>query len=456
MGAHVSCSLHFDSGVGDGPKGPEERKPGVKETRSNHRAALAAFALTFSSGIACAQTTQPADYSGDIWSRPALTGDWGGLRNDWAKRGMTFDLSATQVEMGVLNGGRQEHWHYAGRWDFVFNLDTQKAGLWPGGFFTLEAEGNWGSKVNGDAGAILPVDSNDIYPLTGKNDPIDLPNVSYAQFVSPHLGFFVGKVATITSTSGDMNEFAHGKGDDNFLNMAFNFNPVVALVPYSTLAAGVVILPGKTPDDAIVTLNVLDAEGDPGTTGFNTAFKGGTIYSAEGRVRTDFFGKTGHQLLGGVYSDKLYTSLNQDFRFIVENRALRANSGAWSAYYNFDQYLYEPVKGSGKGVGVFGRFGAADDAVLPMKFFWSVGIGGRGVIPGRPNDNFGIGYYDMITSNASAPSRIGLHDEWGVEAFYNVAVTPWAQFTVDLQYVEGARPRADDALVLGARLKLRF
>jgi porin len=428
----------------------------MKAALSNGRVVLAVLALTASAGVTRAQNEPPPDYSGDIWTRPTLTGDWGGLRNDWAKKGMTFDLSATQVEMGVLNGGRQEHWHYAGRWDFVFNLDTQKAGLWPGGFFTLEAEGNWGSKVNRDAGAISPVDSNDIYPLPGDNNPIELPEVSYAQFLSPHLGFFVGKVATLTSTSGDMNEFAHGKGDDNFMNLAFNINPAAVLIPYSALAAGVIILPGKTPHDAIVTLSVLDAEGSPGTTGFNTVFDGGTLYSAEGRVRTDFFGRTGHQLLGGAYSDKLYTSLNQDFRFIVENRALRANSNAWSVYYNFDQYLYEPVKGSGKGLGVFGRFGATDDAVLPVKFFWSIGVGGKGMIPGRPNDNFGIGYYDLITSNAGIPSRLGINDEWGVEAFYNVAVTPWAMFTVDLQYVEGALPRSDDALVLGARLKVRF
>ena len=29
---------------------------------------------------------------------------------------------------------------------------------------------------------------------------------------------------------------------------------------------------------------------------------------------------------------------------------------SWAVYYNFDQYLYEPVKGSGRGFGLFGRF----------------------------------------------------------------------------------------------------
>ena len=428
----------------------------MKRFRFNRRVVLGALTLTLSTVAARAQMGPPPNYSGDFWTRSTLTGDWGGLRNELATKGMTFDLSATQVEMGVINGGRNQSWNYAGRYDFLFNLDTQKAGLWRGGFFTLEAEGNWGSRINRDTGALIPVDSNDIYPTPGENSPIDLPNVSYAQFVSPHLGFFLGKIATVTSTSGDMNAFAHGKGDDNFMNLSFNFNPTIAVIPYSTLGAGVIILPGKTPEDAIITLSVLDAEGSAGTSGFNTVFEGGTMYVAEGRVRTDFFGKTGHQLAGGVYSDKLYTSLGQNFRIDVQNRALRTTSGFWALYYNFDQYVYEPVKGADKGVGVFGRFGIADDAVNPIKIFWSVGVGGKGMIPGRPHDSFGIGYYNVTTSNQSVPSFVGAGDGQGAEAYYNFAITPWAQLTVDLQYVEAGLPRSDDALVLGARLKLQF
>ena len=89
------------------------------------------------------------------------------------------------------------------------------------------------------------------------------------QFFSPYFGVILGKLATITPTSGDMNEFAHGKGDTQFMNMAFNFNPVFALtVPYSTLGAGVIVLPTKDPKAAIVTLFVLQTNGKPSTAGF--------------------------------------------------------------------------------------------------------------------------------------------------------------------------------------------
>jgi hypothetical protein len=37
--------------------------------------------------LAYAQAPQITDYSGDFRSRPALTGDWGGLRNTLAGKG---------------------------------------------------------------------------------------------------------------------------------------------------------------------------------------------------------------------------------------------------------------------------------------------------------------------------------------------------------------------------------
>lgn len=436
---------------------------------------------------AIAQTTQPTEsqqstrpapppatpnYSGDFWTRSTLTGDWGGVRNQLADHGMTFDFSVTQIYQGVTGGGQgtgsfglprpgsgTRTWQYSGSGDFLVNLDTGAAKLWPGGYFTVEAEGEWGNdaRVNQQTGGVMPANFNSLY-LAPVTSGVAVSNVSYTQFVSDHLGFFVGKIATITQTSGDMNDFAHGKGDSQFLNLAFNFNPVVLLSPYSTLGAGAVILPGKTPDDAEISIGAFDPNGQPNTAGFNTVGQDGTLFTAEARVKTNFFGHTGHQLIGGIYSDKLYTSLDQNVREVVDNRQLGRTSGAWAVYYNFDQYLYETKSPSGKsqGWGVFGRAGAADDHVSPIQYFWSIGLGGNGLIDARPNDGFGIGFYNSITSNASAPAFLGLRNEWGVEAFYNVVITPWCQLTPDIQYIEGARSKADPAWAMGIRLKLIF
>ena len=177
-------------------------------------------------------------YSEDFWSRSTLTGDWGGLRNELAAKGVTLDMSITQVGQGVVGGGKNGAWEYGGRGDFILNLDSGKLGLWPGGFFNFEMEGNWASSVNPKTGALMAVNSNQQYPLP-PGDIFGVPAWNFTQYLSPYFGVTIGKFATITANSGDMNEFAHGKGDTNFMNMAFNVNPVAALtVPYSTLGTG--------------------------------------------------------------------------------------------------------------------------------------------------------------------------------------------------------------------------
>ncbi len=439
--------------------------------------------IIFLLGIGICLSTQAfaedgyTNYAGDFWSRSTLTGDWGGFRNDLSKKGVTIDFNVTQVLQDVAGGGKESGWEYGGRGDLTINADTQKLGLWPGGFITVEVEGNWDKSVNGDTGALMPVNNNQIFPTAG-SDQLNIPAVTLTQFLSHHFGVFVGKVATITANSGDMNEFAHGKGDTQFFNTAFNVNPAMLVtVPYSTLAAGAVILPTTDPKEAIITLLALDANGEASSSGFDTVAKGNTTYAGEARVRTDFFGLTGHQLVGGTYSTRNFTSIDQSLRLILENRSIQQEDNSWAIYYNFDQYLYEVKKGSGQGIGIFGRFGASDGNPNPVHYFYSIGIGGKGLLPPRPLDNFGIGYYYINVSNPTFTGLLGntrsiLRNEYGLEAYYNFAITPWMRLTPDIQYIRPAQKQSvsintggvppistsgiSSATVLGLRLQMIF
>ena len=101
---------------------------------------LAAFAVTAGAGEAPPATP----YSGDLWTRSTLSGDWWGVRNQLAEKGVTIDMSLTQVGQGIVHGGKDIGWQYSGgRGDINLSLDTQKLGLWPGGFLNVEAEGNF-------------------------------------------------------------------------------------------------------------------------------------------------------------------------------------------------------------------------------------------------------------------------------------------------------------------------
>ena len=433
---------------------------------------LILFGLSFTAQSNAEVADSPKPYSGDFWSRSTLTGDWGGIRNDWAAKGITFDIDLTQTAQSVVLGGKDIGWEYGGRGDITFNLDTQKLGLWPGGFFTVEVEGNYGKSVNPDTGAIMAVNTNQLFPTTGDTQ-VNIPEVSFTQFLSHYFGVAIGKFDT---TSGDANEFAHGKGDKQFMNLALNFNPAVLLtVPYSALGAAIIILPTKDPNEAIINLMYLDSNGKADDAGFDTVLEGNNTYAIEGRVRTNFFGMTGHQVVGATYSSKNFTSLDQSLRLIVESRAIQQEDNSWSIHYNFDQYIYEPKKG--QGIGIFGRFGASDGDANPIHHFYSIGVGGKGVIPGRKLDEFGIGFYYIDISNPKFTgllqrTRSFLRDEDGVEAYYNFAITPWMQLTPDIQIIGPAqkdvldidrttliaskKKSIDTTTVIGLRLRMVF
>ena len=388
--------------------------------------------------VRAAEAASPERYSGDLLTRSTLTGDWGGVRNDWLAKGVTFDASVTQIEQGVVDGGKNGGWEYGGRGDLTTVVDTQKLGLWPGGFLTVELEGNWADSVNNKTGSLSPVNTNALFPLPG-GDNVGLPTLNFAQFVSPYAGVVAGKFDTL---AGDPNAFAHGKGDTQFLNVSLNVDPALLVVPYSPLGAGVIVLPTKDPNQAIVKLLVLSANGKASTDGFDDFH--GALFNVEGRVRTDFLGLGGHQLLGGVYSNKKYTSLDQRLESVIEGQALATKRDTWVVYYNFDQFLYETDKNAEKGVGVFGRFGASEGQPVPVQYFYSLGIGGKGLIPTRDLDQFGIGYFYSSIRNPTLQLQSGgtqsfLRDEWGFEVYYNIAVTPWLLVTPDVQVIGPAQ-----------------
>ena len=121
------------------------------------------------------------------------------------------------------------------------------------------------------------------------------------------------------------------------------------------------------------------------------------------------FGLPGHQLIGGIYSSQTFTSLTQDLRTSIpigsiisgeiplrdalSEVQIRETSGSWMVYYNFDQFLYTTKADGSQGIGIFGRIGFADRNTNIFEQFYSFGIAGQGMLPGRDHDRFGIGFY---------------------------------------------------------------
>ena len=325
------------------------------------------------------------DYRGDLWKRPALTGDWFGARQGLMDKGMRFDISLTQIFQHNWAGGTNYQSRYQGGLDLTFRLDTGKAGLWPGGLLKVKGEARYGRDNNPNTGALMPVNLDSVFPVPGE-DTMQLSEFNYTQFLAPWLGVTFGKFSP-----RETNVFS-GDETEQFLNTAFNINPVYGTtLPQAFLGAGVILIPHK---DIMLTTLVVDSEGRADECGFDTAFDRATSLFQQLEVKVKPFGLPGHQRVGWCWSDKSRVRLEQDTRDLVmawiryrlglgDMPTLDRAASDWSLFYDFDQYLYVVPGTKDRGIGVFGRFGVTDGRVNPVGSFYSLGVGGKGMIPGR-------------------------------------------------------------------------
>jgi porin len=384
---------------------------------------------------------------------PHLLGSQGGLRSRLADAGVTVLADNTSFYVGNANGGFDQAFDYAGHGDYCVIADGGALGVHDGLYLKLRAEHRYGETIVGNVGcfisptlvADLPIyDSEELY----------LTNVLLTQELTDAFSVFAGKMDTL---DGDMNAFAHGRGKTQFSNMGFVFNPIVgATVPYSTLGAGLVFHPDDAP---MVMVTVLNSNDTTATSGFDTLFNDGMLLSAAMRLPVNLFGRPGHQLLGGTWNSRTYTSLSEAY-IPYPDVGLPTTRGSWCLYWNFDQVLFSDPADEQRGWGPFGRAGVADENTSPIDTFMSFGFGGD--VPGRirRNDTFGVGWY-----YASASPRIGplitstfgpIGDGQGIECFYNYAVSPAVRITPDLQYVVPSLRSAEPALIAGVRAQVSF
>lgn len=437
----------------------------------------------------------PATWGGDFWYRPRLTGDWGGLRDDLGKKGVVLDVDLLQTLQGVASGGRNEVATYWGTAEYTLNVDTQKLGLWPGGFLRVQGLSSFGQNINHASGALLSPNLASLLPEPGRTTT-GLMNLTFMQFLNKHVGVFLGKVSGL---GADDNAFAHDY-HSTFLNSALDLNLALALFPFTAYGGGLVLLPW---DGAVFTVAALDPSGTATNNDIGDAFQDGVLVTAEGRVTIKPFGLVGHQLLGGGWSNKERISLVQDpanigrtvltnqfprladpgpvlARFLerffpallVPTQPLNREDDTWTIYYNFDQYLWSPEGVPDRGIGVFFRFGVSDGRANPIKYAYNVGIGAKGLLLWRPCDTFGIGWARTELSDNFVPLlrqqlRLGLGHEDAIELYYNAALTRWLTATLDLQIIEQALAKTLDgsgsqvrdlptAVVLGLRVYARF
>jgi porin len=211
----------------------------------------------------------------------------------------------------------------------------------------------------------------------------------------------------------------------------------------------------------VFNLGVLSSTGKANRADFDELYKDGVVIVPELRVGVKPFSLPGHQLIGGSWNSKTFTTLEQDPRVALSLLGLpngvpiRQQSGSWSVYYNFDQFLYTTEADGSQGLGIFARIGFADSDTNPIEQLYNFGIGGPGMLPGRDRDRFGIGFY-YTSFSRDLRGLILASSEIGLEIFYNIAATNWLYVTPDIQVIEPAGARSKTAFITGVRVQTRF
>lgn len=457
---------------------------------------IAAIALagTLAASAAAQPIEEPKTYAGDFWSRSRLTGDWGEFRDELATRGIRFDVDLLLTPQGVASGGHDTGAEFWGNAEYTLNVDTGKAGLWPGGFLRVVANSGFGESVLGASGAISLVNTAALLPK--QNEPeTGLMHATFMQFLSPQFALIAGKVFTLDGSQGEFT----GNYRTQFLNGALVFPLAGALVPISAYGGGIVALPWE---GVVLSALALDPSGTPTNSDVSEAFRDGALVLGSAHVAIKPFGLVGHQGVSGMWSNKERSSLTQDpsniarlliseqfprladpgpaLRRIFERffpdllvpvEPLNKKSDTWAVFYSFDQYLWQPKGDPKRGIGVFFTFGAADGNPNPLKYTYNMGIGGNGVVPGRPNDNVGLGWARTDFSSEFVPFMrqrldLGLDHEDVIEMYYNASITPWFNATLNLQVIEpglkkmldssGSLKDVNTTVVAGLRLRVRF
>ena len=456
---------------------------------------LAGVVWVIAAGTARAQPYPvPDTWGGDFSSRPRLTGDWGGLRDELGKKGVVFDVDALVTPQDVLSGGRSTGSETWGNVDYTLNVDTDKLGLWPGGFIKVSADTGFGTNSYHNSGAIVPVNTAALFPEPNDHTTA-LTNATIMQFLSEKFGVVVGKFNTFALGEQEF----YGNYSTQFLNMAFVFPVTLEQVPISAYGGGVIALP--TPD---ITLSVLalDPNGTVTSNSFANTFNNGAMVVGSGQMNIKPWGLVGHQNVGFSWSNKERYSLEQDpsnlALMLLQSRfprladpgpileqilarffpgllvptvpANRENS-TWSVNYGFDQYLWQPEGDAKHGIGVFFSAGASDGNPNAIKYAFIAGVGGKG-IPGRADDSYGLGLARTQFSSAFVPFLrerlgLGLEHEDALEAYYNLAITGWLTATADLQVVKPGLEKSlnssglglmnvNTTTIAGIRLRVRF
>lgn len=391
----------------------------------------------------------PAQSDSSWWTRERLTGDWGGLRTDLAGRGVTLDFFSTGFYQGMFEGTGEKDFDLGGRFDALIHFDTGKLGLWQGGGLHTHIESNFGSAPAWYGGSLWPSNTGLVLPL-GEHERLVASSLYLSQRLSDCASLMVGKVNVVDLLAAD--PFYGGWGNTRFMNVAFVAPPSGVLPP--TIMGGILNYQVQPITWTFMAYDPSDMTGDYWV---DELFSDGVNLSLAVTWAGKLAGRASSVNLNGIYSTREKADL-RDY-LLPPDLKTRTKDGSWHFSAKVTHLLIESAELPGKGLGLYGKVGVSDGNPNPIQGSFSGGLAAHGMIAGRPNDVFGLGYFyykfsdDLQDATAAVTN---LDDEQGLELFYNCAVTPWLRISPDLQWIDPANGDNDQVWVGVFRASVTF
>lgn len=404
--------------------------------------------------LAQSQSKSPADgvAAESLATRTTLGGDWGDwgdLRGALGQHGIRADFWATGFYQDRLQGSGKDDGSFSGRVDLLINGDTGKLGLWQGGGLHTHLTYRGGDLPGSRGGALLPEHTSGLLPFGGKDDV-----VATSLYLSQRLGaatrLMLGKINAIDLLAG--HPFFGGWGTDRFWHLAFVAPPSGVVPP---VIMGGVLTHSFAPYS--LTAMVFDPNDQTTNYSFNRLFADGVNVS----LGLAWSGDVAQRKSGAGITATYSTAQKNDWSQIGLPPGSRTSTkeGSYNVAVELSHLLIESAHIPGKGLGVYAKAAVADGNPNPFKRSFVGGVAGHALVPGRPLDYFGAGYffYDFsdVLQNTVAPVG-SFNDEQGIEAFYTFVPVPWLRLSANLQWVNPAKGANDSTWLAGVRARVGF
>jgi len=234
--------------------------------------------------------------------------------------------------------------------------------------------------------------------------------------------------------------------------------PPTGLMP-PEIFGGILSVNTKPVSYALMVYDPISAEQ---RSGFESPFGEGVSFCGRATLGAKPFDLQGFYGIKAMYSTMEGFDLRSIPDLLLPPETPAAMSKTGHPYYfgvSVQQYVLQDAADPKRGWGLFGEFGFSDGNPTPQQWAGYFGLAGTNPLFGRAADRWGVGFFRNSLSDhlveGLAPV-LELRDEQGLEAFYNVAVTPWLYVTPDVQVVRPFMDHYPNAVFATLRANLRF